>query len=197
MSKRLKSCRNCGELWQPSPGDPPMRNWCSPDCGFQIHKDRKKLSDYAKAISPRKRKRKGAPTLEEMRQQAMKSRQLLCRLAEADDNGYVKCWTCDAVRYYSSGMQGGHFVPRQNRHYCIDPRNIHPQCEDCNGNGMKFHGKEAVYTLRMQEMYGLELVDKMLNGPHGVRKFTKAELEEDLKESKKQIKYHKDRIGIQ
>ena len=38
--------------------------------------------------------------------------QLLVRLKAADDNGYVKCRTCDSVMHYKDGMQGGHFISR-------------------------------------------------------------------------------------
>ena len=133
--------------------------------------------------------------LPKLKKEALELKQTLVRLKAADDNGYCKCVTCDHVARWNDGMQGGHFISRGKTKWCLVEENIHPQCAGCNGFGMKFHNKEAVYTIYMQEMYGAEFVQNMLDTQGEVVKLSRFDLEDDIKDSKEQIKFHKARIG--
>jgi len=137
-------------------------------------------------------KKKALPKL---KNQALELIQLLVRVKAADDNGYCKCVTCDTVSQWNDGMQGGHFISRGKTKWCLVEENIHPQCRDCNGFGMKYHNKEAVYTIYMQEMYGHEFVQNMLDTQGEVIKLSRFDLEHSIADFKEQIKFHKSRIG--
>ena len=134
-------------------------------------------------------------TLPKLKKQAMELLQLLVRVKAADDNGYCKCVTCDTVSMWNNGMQGGHFISRGKTKWCLVEENIHPQCAACNGFGMKYHNKEAVYTIYMQEMYGWKFVQLMLDTQADITKLSRGFLEDKIKEFNEQISYHKDRIG--
>lgn len=134
-------------------------------------------------------------TLPKLKKEALEKLQLLVRVKSADDNGYCKCSTCDDVRKWNDQMQGGHFISRGKTKWCLAEENVHPQCASCNGFGMKFHNKEAVYTIYMQEMYGKDFVQNMLDTQNEIVKLSRVDLEDLIKDFKEQIKFHKDRIG--
>ena len=134
-------------------------------------------------------------SLPKLKKQALELIQLLVRVKAADDNGYCKCVTCDAVSKWNDGMQGGHFISRGKTKWCLVEENIHPQCAGCNGFGMKYHNKEAVYTLYMQDMYGNDFVQNMLDTQGELVKLDRITLMDKITEFNEQISYHKRRIG--
>ena len=73
--------------------------------------------------------------------------------------------------------------------------NIHPQCAGCNCFGMKYGNAEAQYTVYMQEMYGTDFVQNMLDTKSEVVKLSRIDLEDSILRFNEQIKYHKERIG--
>ena len=134
-------------------------------------------------------------TLPKLKKEALELLQLLVRVKAADDNGYCKCVTCDTVSQWNKGIQGGHFISRGKTKWCLAEENIHPQCAACNGFGMKYHNKEAVYTIYMQEMYGADFVQNMLDTQNETVKLNRMGLEDLIVDFKSQIKEHKTRIG--
>ena len=134
-------------------------------------------------------------TLPKLKNQATELLQLLVRVKAADDNGYCQCVTCETISQWNDGMQGGHFISRGKTKWCLSEENVHPQCAACNGFGMKYHNKEAVYTIFMQDMYGYDFVQNMLDTQGEVVKLSRLDLEDSIADSKEQIKYHKARIG--
>lgn len=62
------------------------------------------------------------------------------RQRDADENGNVKCCTCENVRHWK-GMQAGHFVSRVQESTLFDEMNVWSQCAGCNmppNNGRPF-----------------------------------------------------------
>ena len=53
------------------------------------------------------------------------------RLKYANENGIVKCYTCD-LRVHWSMIQNGHFVKRANLYTRWMEDNCRPQCRNCN-----------------------------------------------------------------
>ncbi len=119
--------------------------------------------------------------------------QKLVRVKAADDNGLVKCVTCDKWSHWKD-MQGGHFIARGSKKWKLVEENIHPQCPGCNGFGMKYGNAEAVYTAYMIDMYGREFVDHMLMTKSQPHKYTRAEVESLVDEWKDQLKQHEKRV---
>jgi len=128
--------------------------------------------------------------------EALKAAQLLARVSSADDNGYCTCVTCGHIGPWNDGFDGGHFIAKGNCSYwMLDDRNIWPQCKACNGNGMKFGNKEALYTLWMVDKFGREFVDHMHEMRKTVIKRTAKDYDEYIADAKMQIAEHKKRIG--
>jgi ribosomal protein L37E len=71
------------------------------------------------------------------------------RLSNADKNGMVTCYTCDAV-YRWQDSQCGHYVKRGNLFLRFDPRNCRVQGKCCNEYK---DGNYPEYTKRLESEY--------------------------------------------
>jgi hypothetical protein len=106
------------------------------------------------------------------------------RLVAADENGYVECVTCGAVKPWQE-MQGGHFISRACLATKLMIENVHPQCPGCNGPK---GGNIPRYTLYMIDMYGREFVEELIALKNTTTHYTKAEAYEKLEEVKELMK---------
>lgn len=130
------------------------------------------------------------------RAEALIAAQLLARISRADDNGYCTCVTCGKVGKYNDGFDGGHFIEKSKSSYwMLDPRNIHPQCKPCNKDGMKYGGKNVVYTLWMIDTYGREFVDHMEEMKRTRTSYKTVDYDEYIAKAKAEIRDHEKRIG--
>ena len=140
-------------------------------------------------------KKKKAVPMGKLIEKVAKRLQLLVRVKASDDNGYCKCVTCDTVKHYKE-MQGGHFIPRGCTETKLMEENVHPQCAGCNGFGMK-HGTAAQrYTIWMQEYYGDDFVENLLNIQRAKKpfKWIRGDLMDLLDDINGQIKEHEGRV---
>lgn len=133
---------------------------------------------------------------ETLRKKALKSLQLLARIAAADDNGYAECVSCGVVHHYKD-MDGGHFLPKgKSSYWALEVENVHPQCKGCNIYGMKYGSAAQNYTVWMQEYYGKDFVDEMLRDQRKIRKISAAEYKEMTAEWNALIRDHERRICL-
>jgi hypothetical protein len=75
----------------------------------------------------------------------------------ANEDGLVKCYTCDIVLPWES-MQCGHFVSRSQLWTRFDENNARPQCSTCN---VTKRGNLEVYEDRLVGEIGEEKVDRL------------------------------------
>ena len=149
-------------------------------------------------------------TLSTVRNKALMLMQLLRRLQEATDNGYVYCISCGAILHYTQA-QGGHYIPRRHRATELEEDNINPQCARCNGF---LSGNQILYRDNLVKTIGLERVERLENmfrGEQGddgamdkltlddqIKVNTKKKIsdyQELIKDLKKCIKVEKERLG--
>ena len=132
------------------------------------------------------------PTIRKLTDQVAVLLQKLVRLKAADSDGYASCVTCGARKHWKE-LQGGHWIERGKQATKIMEENIHPQCQGCNGFGMKFHThvKDA-YSQYMREMYGDDFCDQMLIDSNKPVKRLRADLEDLKREYTEQIKQLQD-----
>jgi hypothetical protein len=90
---------------------------------------------------------------------------LYVRLSNADTNGNVKCFTCDAVVPYKEA-QAGHFIHGDNMDFV--KYNINPQCVRCN---KYLSGNLIEYSLRMIRLYGQEVVEDLMRKKYEIVKY--------------------------
>lgn len=73
------------------------------------------------------------------------------RLRDSNENGFCKCLTCGAIRYYKN-MDCGHGIQRGHMGTKYDEKNNHAQCKICNGPFGK--GKPIEYKREVDKKYG-------------------------------------------
>ena len=132
-------------------------------------------------------KKKKLKPVGKLKEEASVLLQKLVRLKAADDNGYASCVSCGASKHWKE-LQGGHFIPRGNSATRLMEENIHPQCQGCNGFGMKYGDAEKQYTLYMIDMYGRDFVDELLEMKGQTHKWARVDLELQIKEFKFRVK---------
>ena len=106
------------------------------------------------------------------------------RYSYADGRGNCSCFTCDAVKPIAE-MDCGHFVARQHRSLRWSPLNAHPQCRYCN---RYCEGKKDVYSLRLVQKYGPNILLELQEEKHKIRKWTPVDLERLIGEYKVKLK---------
>jgi hypothetical protein len=205
LSKRkCKQCKDYSETFIKLPGGV----FCTIDHAMEFansKRDADRARQIAKAMSEHTKqaktdRAKHRADLKRVRRnpraEALLAAQLLARVSAADDDGYCTCVTCDHVGKWNDGFDGGHFIAKGSSSYwSLDPRNIHPQCKPCNGNGMKFGITPIAYTAWMTDNYGREFVDHMTEVHKTITKRSVVFYDEFIAETKKQIGIHKKRIN--
>lgn len=79
------------------------------------------------------------------------------RKRSADEFGFVRCFTCQAMEHWKH-MQCGHFVVRGNMSTRYDEVNCQPQCNECNQHK---GGNEKVFEVNLDRKYGEGTADKL------------------------------------
>lgn len=90
------------------------------------------------------------------------------RLRDSNENGFCRCFTCSAIRYYKN-MDAGHGIARGNMATKFDEKNNHAQCKICNGPVGR--GRPQIYKQEMDKKYGVGTWDEMQLKSRTVQKF--------------------------
>jgi len=96
------------------------------------------------------------------------------RLREADNTGFVECFTCGKRSHWKRGMQAGHFQSR--RHYATrwDERNVQNQCVGCN---MFKGGEQFLFAKALDNKYHEGLSDELYVTAQTTVKFSNLDIE--------------------
>lgn len=81
------------------------------------------------------------------------------RFTYANENGFVKCYTCDAIKFWKE-IQNGHYISRRFLAVAFDERNCRPQCWGCNAKHMG-NGMSHVFGPKLQKEYGMGIIDEL------------------------------------
>lgn len=79
------------------------------------------------------------------------------RLKNADQEGWVSCYTCAASVEWKY-IQNGHFVSRVHLSTRWDEENCRPQCYSCN---CLRNGNYDVYSLRLTKEKGPDILEEL------------------------------------
>jgi len=96
------------------------------------------------------------------------------RLLNSDDQGNVKCFTCDRVEYWRK-IQNGHFQSRRYYSTRFEPQNCQPQCYGCN---IGLSGAQYIFGVNLDKKYTEGTADSMVRLSKEVKKFTAYEMME-------------------
>lgn len=106
------------------------------------------------------------------------------RQRDSNSNGYVTCITCGGV-YHWMEVDCGHYVPRNHKNTRFDEQNCHGQCRRCN----RFqNGNMDVYSLKMIEKYGKNILNEMQKRKNIIKQWSVSELEERIEYYKSKVK---------
>ena len=89
-------------------------------------------------------------------------------------------WTCYTCGKQGKGsfMHAGHYISRKHNSTMFDERNVHAQCMNCNLWG---YGNMGVYTLKLQEQYGPDIIRELTEKSKKIKQWEVDELEEIIK----------------
>jgi hypothetical protein len=107
----------------------------------------------------------------------------LVRLTAADENGMVKCYTCDAIGYWKY-MQCGHFIQRDQMPTRFSLKNCRCQCGACN---IELRGNLVVFAERLEaEEPGLVAI--LEEQARGVQDYGRDELKALIQDASRKVK---------
>lgn len=105
------------------------------------------------------------------------------RLKYADENGIVRCYTCDTPHHWKE-LDCGHYVKRQHQETRFNENNCRPQCRKCN---WFMQGNDVEFRKRLIEEIGEQKVLLLESARRNTKKYTKFELDLLAKEYQKKI----------
>lgn len=111
-----------------------------------------------RAVVPKKAKRAKRPSLPALIRKADEVTSLYIRKKYADDNGNVKCVSCQTVLPWKDS-HCAHFIGRAKKATRWMEENLHPACPSCNVFRKEMHMRE--YTVFMLDFYGRDFVDEL------------------------------------
>lgn len=124
-------------------------------------------------------------TLAQLKKQAWKLCSLFVRRKDADEGGFVSCYTCGAPIHWKLEAQAGHAIPGRHAAVLLDTDIIRPQCRRCN---LFMGGRYEIFTAKLIRENGLDWFDQKLSGAREVVKLTRADLED-------RISFFKQKLG--
>lgn len=80
------------------------------------------------------------------------------RLSNADENGMVKCFTCDNVKHWTE-MDAGHFMSRRHNSTFINELNVKNQCSSCN---RWLNGNSGVFAVNLDKLHGQGTAESLI-----------------------------------
>ena len=106
------------------------------------------------------------------------------RLREADNKGFVTCFTCGKNSHYKT-QQAGHFQSR--RHYATrwDERNVQVQCVGCN---MFKGGEQFLFAKALDNKYYAGISDELYVTAQTTVKFSNLDIELLIKKYQELVK---------
>jgi len=79
------------------------------------------------------------------------------RQSAADENGYVKCYTCKAIKHFKE-MQCSHYHSRRILSTRFYEKNTKPACVKCN---IFKEGNKPAYALALIKEYGKGILEEL------------------------------------
>lgn len=119
-------------------------------------------------------KKKKLKTLGSLKKKAWKLCSEYVRKREADEGGFVHCYTCGAPIHWKYEAQAGHSIPSRNNAVLLDDSICRPQCYVCN---IRKNGQHHIFATKLIQENGLEWWEKKLEGARQIVKYTRADME--------------------
>jgi hypothetical protein len=119
-------------------------------------------------------KKKKTPSLSALKKKAWSLCSRYVRLREADEGGFVHCYTCGFPMHAIQEAQAGHAIPGRHNAVLLDDSICRPQCYSCN---CLKHGMHHIFATKLAQENGMEWWQSKLSGAKAVVKYTRSDLE--------------------
>lgn len=113
---------------------------------------------------------------ERLIKEADKTFSILIRKRDADENGNVKCATCDFFAHWTR-LTCGHFRKRRHMATRWDPNNALPQCEKCNCRDIDYQIEKS-----LRYRFGDHVVQRVIQSSNQDVNFTEEEIKEKIRQ---------------
>ena len=123
-------------------------------------------------------------TLRSLKKKAWKLVSEFVRQREADEGGYVSCYTCGAPIHAKLEAQAGHAIPGRTNSVLLDDTICRPQCYGCN---IGRNGMHHVFATKLIKENGLDWWESKLAGARQIVKYTREDLERAIEDVKRKI----------
>lgn len=180
VKKLKRKCKICGAKFETNFFNV---QWCSPECGTRLAKQR--LDKSREKIAKKNLKERKVKLIETDRGHWLRAAQKeVNKFIRLRDKGQ-QCIACGAA--WKPSFQASHFIPQGRSSFLrFDERNIHSGCIRCNlfiGGG-NIHG----YRPRLVEKIGAKEVGWLEENQHKIKKWEISELKELIKFYRAKIK---------
>lgn len=128
---------------------------------------------------------KKKPTLKSLKNKAWALCSRYVRLREADEGGYVHCYTCRAPIHAIQEAQAGHAIPGRNNAVLLDDSICRPQCYACN---CMRGGMHHIFATKLIRENGIEWWEKKLAGAREIVKLSRDDYEKKIAQFKAMLK---------
>ena len=123
-------------------------------------------------------------TLKSLKKKAWSLVSQYVRQREADEGGFVSCYTCGAPIHAKLEAQAGHSIPGRTNSVLFDDSICRPQCVSCN---VFRRGNYPIFAAKLIRENGLDWFEAKLAGARQVVKYTRTDLEEIIETYKKKL----------
>lgn len=181
---RSKKCKICGNSFETADS---FRQWCSPECGVELAKQR---TSKAKAKAEKARDKLAREKIKKAKE-SLKSRSDWLNELQTWVNKFIRlrdkdepCISCG--RFHQGQWHAGHY---RSRGACPELRfnedNIHKQCSVCNNHKS---GNAIDYRINLIKKIGVERVAFLERNDHPPLKMSVDEIKAQIKLYKAKIK---------
>jgi len=119
-------------------------------------------------------KKKKNLSLSALKKKAWKLVSEYVRRKDADEGGFVSCYTCGFPMHWKYEAQAGHAIPGRHNAVLLDIEILRPQCYACN---CARKGMHHIFTTKLIEEHGMDWWKKKLDGARQIVKYTRDDLE--------------------
>lgn len=127
---------------------------------------------------------KKKPTLKSLKDRAWKLVSEYVRRREADEGGFVSCYTCGRPIHWKLEAQAGHSIPGRHNAVLLDADICRPQCRRCN---IFMGGRYEIFVTKLIKENGMSWWEEKLSGARQAVKLTREDLENCIADFKARI----------
>ncbi|WP_243405798.1 recombination protein NinG [Pasteurella langaaensis] len=183
---RSKKCKICGERFETSDS---FRQWCSPECGVTLAKQK---TAKARVKAEKAREKAERERIKQVKDRLRNSdRSYWLKKAQDEVNRFIRlrdkglpCIACGEP--WRDNFQASHYVPRGRSAFLrFHEDNIHGGCVKCN---LYESGNLRMFRIGLVSRIGNERTEWLEDNAHRLKKWTIDELKELLRIYKQKCK---------